>query len=235
MVICDTCKKKKSGNYAELDDGSVLCKSCITEKKRKAKQRKWPTSKTVKTKDPFVKLCRRLRRLNKRDWDSLDVIAFDGEGNRVYTNAHTIVSETLSVPKNPRTIALNSLEDTEVFRYAEVSKVISKVSLGYAVEVPQEFLRLLQAFNEPRPGCVVVTIARSGYSAAMVDDTMSFTYGGNIPELPFSVAFDATYLNLLKPGRIRLGKDSESMCVFESCRGEGAQDLKHVIVMPWTL
>jgi len=226
-MICDECREETGKFTAKDKDGKVRCAKCV-----KASQKK--PSRKVKSKDPFIRLCRELSNISMGSADLGENMAINSTGKRAFTNGHVLLSETISMPKMPTTADLVTLKTTAKQLYPNIKKLLSEEIDGYVVDVPEEFYRSLKAFN-PKVRSAYVNIRVDGFHVYERHDEagMVLDYGGaDTSKVSFVVTFDAAYLMALKPGRIRVGKDDMSMCRFEKCYVKGTENLKHIVAMP---
>jgi hypothetical protein len=105
---------------------------------------------------------------------------------------------------------------------------------GDVVDIPEEFYRCLKSFDPKNREAAFVFVRKAGIhvrDASIIG--MTLDYGGaDTSGMKLNIVLDAAYLFVLKPGRICMGKLSSEACRYENCAAKGAEDLKHVVVMP---
>jgi len=192
--------------------------------------------KRARTKDPFVKMARRLWDVEKNTAKRFTTTIMKSKSKRVYTNGKVLISELAETPEEYDLIDLDNLwqlSKEDRFKYPPIERVIPTTAELDGVIIPEEFYELLKAFERPRPRPLVVRveIRRDGiYVEDHRDDALLEYKEFSAPAIS-EAAFDFRYITAIRPRKILMDSETGPARV-KSSYAKGLENCVSVLMMP---
>jgi len=233
-MVCVNCGKDIKGTVITQEDGTVYCYTC-----KKAEMRKPGTPTVTKTKDPFVKMARKLLKIKGIVGSGapfFDRVFMCQGSKRVYTNGQVLISEIENTPKKYKLVSIDSLWELskeERFKYPNIEKVLKLRSAfgNSAMVIPEDFYQYAEAFS--KSWRVRVKLRQEGIIVDDSRDDSKMVYGEFKVPASGEADFDFRYFMVLKPREILV--DSEKgPARIESSYVEGLENCVHMLLMPLT-
>ena len=178
--------------------------------------------------EPFVKLCRAIKRFYSTPHEFCEVYAQDEDGKRCYTNSHVMVTNMDEVDETATGIELKTGQVRHV-PYPRLQRIFAKVpETQSVVEIPDELLDMIKPFNARARGKATIEFGSEGIRVYEKD--MEMTYREVPVPVDETVRMDLAYFKLFQPRAVLLGGPTD-MVEFEGCRNSGAEGMD-VYVMP---
>jgi hypothetical protein len=228
-MVCYNCGKDIKGVVITQEDGTTWCYVC-----KKAEMKRPETLSVAKTKDPFVKIVRKLRKIGSFETGFFSGVFMCQGSKRMYTNGHVLISEMENIPDKYKLVNIDSLRELskgEQFEYPSIEKALKLRSAfeNDIIVIPEDFYRYAEAFNKSK--YVRVKIRREGIIIVDCRDDSKMVYGEFKVPLDGEADFDSRYFMLLKPHEILVDSEVGSARI-ESNYAEGLENCVHVFIMP---
>lgn len=230
-MICDNCRESIEGAVITKKNGEKWCHKCARIEERKPKN-----PKLTKTKDPFVKVARRIANVHRGHNSMSEVILRNGSG-RVYTNGMVLLTEMSKTPKSYKLLSLDHLWElpkAEYFGYPPIEKLLNKSkeeqSAMDRMLIPEDFYQYAKVFNTSKPYVIRVKLRRGEITIIEPDDGTELHYR-ELATTPLAEAdYDLRYFMALRPEEIAIF-GSDPAWVFHSY-DPGVEACESVLLMP---